>query len=234
MARIRTIKPEFWTDEKIVALSIPARLLFIGIWNFTDDSGSIEFSTPQIKLRVLPADPVDISPLINELIAHGLLHEYESDGKKYLNVKNFALHQVINRPSKNKFPEPPLTDGREGKGREKEGKNTYADFVLLTETEHQRLVERFGGTEANARIARLNNYLGSKGVKYKSHYHTILSWASRDKQGIPDTPSPEKKAELERCVYGKCEKKGTVTMNNAKYCREHLEMYERNNSHHDD
>ena len=28
MARIRTIKPEFWTDEKIVQLPFEARLLF--------------------------------------------------------------------------------------------------------------------------------------------------------------------------------------------------------------
>jgi hypothetical protein len=31
MARIRTIKPEFWTDEKIVELSPFSRLLFIGL-----------------------------------------------------------------------------------------------------------------------------------------------------------------------------------------------------------
>ena len=30
MARIRTIKPDFWTDEKVVELSAFARLLFIG------------------------------------------------------------------------------------------------------------------------------------------------------------------------------------------------------------
>ena len=32
MARIRTVKPEFWTDEKVVECSIPARLLFIGLF----------------------------------------------------------------------------------------------------------------------------------------------------------------------------------------------------------
>lgn len=30
MARIRTIKPDFWTDEKLVKLSMEARLFFIG------------------------------------------------------------------------------------------------------------------------------------------------------------------------------------------------------------
>jgi len=34
MARIRTIKPEFWTAEQVMELSRDARLLFIGMWNF--------------------------------------------------------------------------------------------------------------------------------------------------------------------------------------------------------
>ena len=39
MARIRTIKPEFWTSEQVVDCSPTARLLFIGLWNFCDDGG---------------------------------------------------------------------------------------------------------------------------------------------------------------------------------------------------
>jgi hypothetical protein len=41
MARIRTIKPEFWTDEKIVECSFEARLMFIGMFNFADDKGNL-------------------------------------------------------------------------------------------------------------------------------------------------------------------------------------------------
>ncbi|STV36571.1 primosomal protein I [Klebsiella pneumoniae] len=44
MARIRTVKPEFWTDEKVVECSIPARLLFIGLFNFANDNGMPERS----------------------------------------------------------------------------------------------------------------------------------------------------------------------------------------------
>ena len=42
MPRIRTIKPEFWTDEKVGECSIPARLLFIATWNIADDRGNLE------------------------------------------------------------------------------------------------------------------------------------------------------------------------------------------------
>jgi len=42
MARIRTIKPEFWTDGDMFKLSRDARLFYIGLWNFCDDNGVIE------------------------------------------------------------------------------------------------------------------------------------------------------------------------------------------------
>ena len=39
MARIRTVKPEFWTSEQVAECTPIARLAFIGIWNFCDDNG---------------------------------------------------------------------------------------------------------------------------------------------------------------------------------------------------
>ncbi len=61
-------------------------------------------------------------------------------------------------------------------------KKLFSEFVYLTDDEHKKLLEKFGGEETKNRIERLNNYIGSKGAKYKSHYHTILTWANRDKE----------------------------------------------------
>jgi hypothetical protein len=136
VARIRTIKPDFWTDESVTECSLSARLLFIGIWNFADDAGNLDRSAKQLKARVFPVDNVDCEPLIAELITHGLLTEYSVNDKKYLHIPGFAKHQVINRPSSPVVPEyedslkthVTLTEdsvsthaGREGKG--KEGKS---------------------------------------------------------------------------------------------------------------
>jgi hypothetical protein len=122
VARIRTIKPEFWTDDKVVQVSFPARLLFIGLWNFADDSGNLENSPVQIKMRILPADSVSVPPLLQELTSVGLLREYAVNGKNYLNIPGFTSHQVINKPSKTRLPPPntttPLPDGREWNGME--------------------------------------------------------------------------------------------------------------------
>ena len=39
MARIRSIKPEFFTSEVIASLPLSARLTFIGLWTYVDDNG---------------------------------------------------------------------------------------------------------------------------------------------------------------------------------------------------
>lgn len=56
------------------------------------------------------------------------------------------------------------------------GKIKFMDFVYLTIEEYQKLVTRFGEEKTKRLIEQLNNGIGSKGYKYKSHYFTILSW----------------------------------------------------------
>jgi hypothetical protein len=107
MARIRTIKPDFWTDEKLTECSLSARLLFIGTWNFADDNGNLDRSSKQIKARVFPLDNLDCEPLILELLEKELLVEYEYEDRLYLHIQGFNKHQLINRPSK---PQCPLYD----------------------------------------------------------------------------------------------------------------------------
>ena len=113
MARIRTIKPEFWVSEKIVDCSPTARLLFIGMWNFCDDQGVHPASTRMLKMEVFPGDDFtgdDIAKLVSELIDARLLREYEgADGKRYWVVTGWH-HQKIEKPNK-KYPEPPTDRG---------------------------------------------------------------------------------------------------------------------------
>ena len=59
-------------------------------------------------------------------------------------------------------------------------KERYLEFVLLTKEEHGSLIKNLGETTTNDFIARLNDYIGSKGDKYKSHYHTIKNWHRKD------------------------------------------------------
>lgn len=56
--------------------------------------------------------------------------------------------------------------------------------VLLTESEHGKLVEKFTQQGATDRIADADLYFASKGTagKYKSHYACILNWARKDEK----------------------------------------------------
>ena len=58
-------------------------------------------------------------------------------------------------------------------------KERFLEFVLLTKEEHTSLKIKLG-RYLDDYIERLNNYIGSKGVRYKSHYHTILNWHRKD------------------------------------------------------
>jgi len=107
MARIRTIKPDFWTDEKIVELSAFARLLFIGLWNFADDEGRMVCSPKRIKMQILPADPADSPRLLDELSGAKLIERYVVDGIEYLEINNFARHQKIDKRFPSKLPKKP-------------------------------------------------------------------------------------------------------------------------------
>jgi len=71
---------------------------------------------------------------------------------------------------------------KENKGttHQKPKKKVYMDFVKLTDEEYSKLIETYGQQATDKLLDNLNNYIGSKGDKYKSHYFTILNWAKRD------------------------------------------------------
>lgn len=109
MARIRSVKPEFWTSEQVMECSPTARLLFIGMWNFCDDAGIHPASAKTLKAEVFPGDDIpvaEVQGLVNELIANELMVEYESAGKRYWLVTGWH-HQKIEKPNF-KHPKPEI------------------------------------------------------------------------------------------------------------------------------
>lgn len=134
MARIRTIKPEFWTSEQVIECSTNARLLFIGLWNFCDDRGRMVFSPKRIKACIFPSDDFtseNVLGMVSELESNGLLRVYTVDGKDFLAVTGWH-HQRIDKPQKAQTPEPPddkppttprtFGDGEDRIGEDRKGK----------------------------------------------------------------------------------------------------------------
>lgn len=91
MAKARLLRPEFWTDERVVKLSPLSRLLFLGMWNQACDNGHLDDSALQLKMRVLPADDVNVAEMLEDIIESGMV--VRRDG--YLKVVNLSEHQPL-------------------------------------------------------------------------------------------------------------------------------------------
>ncbi len=82
MSCIRTIKPEFWTNEHILECSPSARLLFIGLWNFCNNLGVHPANPRKLKAEVFPGDEVSFAQIqvwMDELIEQGLVVKVDDD-----------------------------------------------------------------------------------------------------------------------------------------------------------
>ena len=119
MARIRTIKPEFFTSEDIVNLSPLARLLYIALWCEADKEGRLVLKPKTIKMRYFPGDSVNIEKLCGELFDATLVIKYGDD---LAYIPKFGTHQHVNpRETESKLPAP---NGVSDIGPKKVGKST--------------------------------------------------------------------------------------------------------------
>lgn len=108
MARIRSIRPEFWEDPVIGRLSRDARLTYIGLWNIADDEGRLRWNLKKIEADLYSFDQdVDIDAWLEELLDAGRIERYEVDGEEFLWIPTFKAYQKPNRPTGSKLPEPP-------------------------------------------------------------------------------------------------------------------------------
>lgn len=107
MARIRSVKPEFWSDPDLVVLPMAARLFFIGCWNHADDYGVLKDDPGRLKLQILPDDNVDAAELIGYLVESGhLLRRRAKDGTPLLVVRTFCEHQKIDKRATGRWGHP--------------------------------------------------------------------------------------------------------------------------------
>ncbi len=90
----RGVSLPMWTDEKFVALSPLARLLWIGSWHYCCDEGHLMATPLELKMRVLPADNCDIDTLFAEVLAQGL---YVGDPQAGYMVPNLKEHQKVDK-----------------------------------------------------------------------------------------------------------------------------------------
>ena len=126
MARIRTVKPDFFRDETLQDLEsahpeLKPMLVFAGLWTQCDRNGNFPWNPRTLKLDILPFIGYDLGASLVLLGEAKLLSRYTaSDGREYGHVENFDKHQRISgkeaiEPAK--FPE--KHSGNNGEATEK-------------------------------------------------------------------------------------------------------------------
>lgn len=106
MARIRTIKPEFWKHEDLSALPEPTHMLAGALLNYADDEGYFNANVGLIKAECSPLrEPsVSVQDSLNLLVSAGYLQVGTGpDGRRYGRVVTFDDHQRVNRPTPSKI-----------------------------------------------------------------------------------------------------------------------------------
>lgn len=113
MPRIRTIKPEFWSSPSMRDLDPWARLLFIAMWNWADDSGRGVANARELAAFAFPDEDDTIAPTVAELPT--LLAEirgrfgvvfYTVGGRRYYEIPTWDKHQRNEKRAKSKHPGP--------------------------------------------------------------------------------------------------------------------------------
>jgi len=146
MARIRSIKPDFFTSDVISGLGFAERLTFIGLWTASDDEGRGAADPRLIKAALWPLDDAvtvrRVERVMQSLAGAGLILLYNVNGRNVFQVTNWKEHQRVSHPSPSRFPAPDSRDEiqeasgmipedscrasklfpGEGKGRERKGK----------------------------------------------------------------------------------------------------------------
>lgn len=94
--RIRTIKPDIFTDEKTGELSGDEFRAFVGLLCAADREGRLEDRPKSLRVKIMPYRECDFDAILATLHRVGLIVRYEVNGESYIQVKNFTEHQRIN------------------------------------------------------------------------------------------------------------------------------------------
>jgi hypothetical protein len=192
------------TSDKVNKLKATEFELYVRLLLVVDDFGRFQGSSVRVARSCWP-DREDITskqvdPMLCRLHEVGLAVIYIVEDQRYLQITNWTQRS---RATESKYPPMPdrcpTDDGHmtvmcpssahvdvdvdvdvDVLRKRSQTKTTYGEFnnVMLTEEQLEKLQERF--TDWSGRIERLSSYIASKGAKYKDHYATILSWASKD------------------------------------------------------
>lgn len=111
-ARNRMIKPAFFQHGDLfdveIAFKAPARIVYSGLWCWTDRERRFEWNPAVLKLNILPYDACwqncgrarcscTMERALEALLAGGFIYQYQVAGRLYGFLPTLTKHQSINR-----------------------------------------------------------------------------------------------------------------------------------------
>ena len=208
MAIYRQIHVSYWQDNFILNLTPEEKYFYLYLMtnSKTTQCGIYELPSKIIEFET-GYNRETVEKLLQRFIEYGKI-SYDLENKEIM-LLNWIKHNPINNINIKKCVDKELqkvkseihlvlfnkiskglirgldtpTKKKEKEEEEEETKTKkekYKEFVLLHQEEYEKLISEYGQTLTDAYIDKLNNYIGSKGKKYKSHYHTILTWIRKE------------------------------------------------------
>jgi hypothetical protein len=116
MARIRSIKPEFWADEELaIQLSRDERMLYLGLWNLADEHARLRGDPRYVKGQLFAYDDdltaPDIDKMLTRLAELGKVIRYRSGAGRYVFLPKLSSHQRLDADKvPSKLPDPSECD----------------------------------------------------------------------------------------------------------------------------
>ena len=123
MARMRTLKPEFWDSPSTAQADLAVRLTYLAMWNWADDSGHGTANLKELEAFAFPNDEVtelprksrgnsahsagtwrNFSEILGEVAeAYGVVF-YRVNGRPYYSIPSFKKHQSKDFREKSRYP----------------------------------------------------------------------------------------------------------------------------------
>jgi hypothetical protein len=115
MARIRTIKPEFWDSPGVETTEPVWRLLYIAMWNWADDHGRGKAEARELMGFAFPRDEdmtvAEFRRGLGEVRRVFGVKFYRVDGRSFYLIPSWDRHQKIDKRSGARWPD--IEDGEE-------------------------------------------------------------------------------------------------------------------------
>jgi len=114
MARIRSVKPEFWDSPDTARASLRCRLFYIAMWNWADDWGIGDANAGRLVSFAFPNDDdisaADYPTLRREVSECYGVDFYEVAGRQFYAIPTWETHQRTEKKARRSNPGPEDAD----------------------------------------------------------------------------------------------------------------------------